>query len=121
PKSYLGDRSSGYGKELSFSLKQSHTDSQFELPENPDIILEGPDFNIVFDTVDHPGTDWTDYTVEISVDAGWTIDTMDGELATEAQVRAVLADLKAFKIRGEFRDGPDTGSLDNPYLPGGGQ
>lgn len=117
PKSFLGDRSTGYGKELSFNLKQSRIDSQFH--NVPDIILEGADFNIVFNTQDNPGTDWTDYAVEISADAGWTINTIDGDLATEAEIKEVLANLKAFKIRGEFRTGEDTGSLDNPYLPGG--
>ena len=118
PKSYNGNRSDAYGKSLSFSLKQSGLNDQFDSPEAHHIILEGSDFNIVFDTENHPGTDWTDYKVEISADAGWTINTMDGEKATEAQIKEVLANLLSFRIRGEFITGPDTGSLDNPYFPG---
>ncbi len=111
---YLGDVSAYEGETLSFDLRQSATDSQFDAP---DVILESGDTRLGYDfgnASDHPGTNWTRYEVELSAD-GWTnLDT--GEPATEEEFEGVLSDLDQLWIRGEYREGSDTGGIDTVEL-----
>ena len=109
---FLGDRSGSFERMLSFDLRQSATSSQFD---NADLILQGGGMELRFDTAENPGTDWTPYAVLLSIDAGWTVGNTE-EAPTEAEFIAVLSDLTALRIRGEFRTGADTGSLDNVIL-----
>lgn len=112
PDAFLGDRSGSFGRMLSFDLRQTATSSQFD---NADIVLQGGGMELRFDTAENPGTDWTSYAVLLSTDAGWTVGATE-EAPTDAEFMAVLSDLNALRIRGEFRTGADTGSLDNVIL-----
>ena len=110
---FLGDRGAFFGGELSFDLKQSTLSSQFD---DVDIAMTGAGLTLVFDTPDNPGLDWTSYSVTLSDAAAWHVGALNGALATNAQIRAVLGDLQSLHIRGEFVVGGDTGGLDNVAL-----
>lgn len=112
PDAYLGNRSGSFERTLSFDLRQTATSNQFD---NADLVLRGGGMELRFDTAENPGTDWTSYAVLLSTDAGWTVGDTE-EAPTEAEFMAVLSDLTALRIRGEFRTGADTGSLDNVVL-----
>lgn len=111
PPRYLGDRSAYYGGTLSFDLKQSDTDSQFD---DPDVVLESDSLRLYHDFEDHPRTDWTHYEVSLVADQWRDAETEDR--VTEDRLRGVLSNLTAVRIRGEYREGFDTGALDNVVL-----
>jgi hypothetical protein len=115
PAEYRGNFAAAYGQTLSFDLKQSIDNSQLD---RRDIIITGDGGSVIwFDTANNPGTDWTAYSVVLDASAGWMND--DDSPASEAQIRAVLADIEDLQIRGEYRNGEDTGSLDNVVLNSG--
>ncbi|MGB1250988.1 MAG: laminin B domain-containing protein [Candidatus Promineifilaceae bacterium] len=109
PTKYLGDALSAYGHNLKFDLSQSHTDSQID---RPDVILSSSTMQLHFDTAYNPNKTWTSYAVPLIETTGWVVDGLN-RVPTSAEFQAVLADLQDFRIRGEYRDGPDTGRLDN--------
>ena len=113
PKKFLGNKSSAFGKKLSFSLKQSSTDNQFD---DDDIILVGANMKIVFNTPKNPEIKWTDYSVVLSDKAGWTYNDTNGDSVSRSDLKKILSDLKAIYIRGEYVTGEDTGGLDNFIL-----
>jgi hypothetical protein len=100
---------------LRFDLRQSSTESQFD---GDDVVLVGGGLTLIYDTADNPGTDWTSYSVVLDETGGW-INENTGEPATQQEIQNVLADLTALRIRGEFVEGADTGSLDNVFLADG--
>jgi hypothetical protein len=113
PDKFLGNKSSVYGKKLSFSLKQSSTENQFD---DDDIILFGASMRIVFNTPNNPETKWTDYSIALDEQAGWTYNDIHGDLVSKTDLKKVLRDLTAIQIRGEYVTGEDTGGLDNFIL-----
>jgi len=110
PPKFLGDRTAAYGKLLTFDLKQSAADKQLD---ESDVVLVGGGLTLVFDTSNNPGIDWTNYSIPLQAGAGWKKDSLTGANASEAEIRLVLRSLTALRIRGEYREGPDTGGLDN--------
>ena len=110
PAKLLGKVSSM--RALSFDLKQSATDAPFDAD---DVVLVGAGTTLVFNTANNPGTDWTHYDVSLDASAGWkNKDT--GQPATQQEMIDVLSSLAVLRIRGEYRDGADTGGLDNVRL-----
>jgi len=93
---------------ISYSLKQSGTIiSLFD----DDVVIVGPAGRLTYRFPYSPGTDWTDFSVRLSADAGWTWNW--NRRATQAQIDSVLAHPTRLEIRGEFVTGEDMGSLDN--------
>ena len=121
PAKFEGDKAAYYGGELSFDLRQSDRDLQFE---EDDVILEGAGTTLVYDMKDEPGTRWTDFTAKLE-EGEWKVSpsgkgaTEKGKRATEEQIREVLADLDRLAIRAEHRNGADTDDLDNVLLEAG--
>jgi hypothetical protein len=116
PAKYLGNRSSSYEGTLSFDLRQSATSSQFD---DDDIVLTSEERSLTYDFGNestHPGTSWTSYSIDLRASAGWVNES--GGNATESEMRAVLSNLTELLIRGEYRSGSDTGSLDNVVMTG---
>jgi hypothetical protein len=113
PAKFLGNKSSSYGEKISFSLKQSSTDNQFDAD---DVILFGNEKKIVFNTPKNPDKSWTDYSVMLSEEAGWKYDNSSGGAVSKDDFIKILRDLTAIHIRGEFVTGEDTGGLDNVIL-----
>ncbi len=114
PEKFLGDQSDSYGKTLSFDLKQSSLDSQFD---DSDIIISGADITISLDLSNNPGIDWTHYSVVLDETFPWKFGFItSATLATTAQIQTVLSNINSLKIRGEYVSGSDTGGLDNVIL-----
>jgi uncharacterized repeat protein (TIGR01451 family) len=115
PSEFHGDFSDAYGQVLTFDLKQSATTGQFD---DPDVVLiGGTGVTLGYDTSYNPGATWTFYRVPLH-ESGW-VNTGTSQPATQGEMRSVLADLIALRIRGEFfASGVDTGCLDNVKLYG---
>ncbi len=109
PPAFTGNVSAAYGKDLTFDMAQIYVGSQFD---GVDIQLVGERQTLVYDTPYNPQIAWTWFRVPI-VAGGWHVGGLDGPLATEAEMRTVLSDLHALRIRGEYRSGTDTAWLDN--------
>lgn len=113
PATYHGDISAYYGGTLSFDLFQASTSSQIN---HEDIFISGGGLTLAFDTAVNPGTNWTSYEVSLSTLSPWQIGNLSGPAATEEQIMTVLADVTDLRIRGEYRNGSDSGGLDNVSL-----
>jgi hypothetical protein len=112
---FSGNAVLAYGSALSFDLKQSGLNDQFNAT---DVVLVGGGFTLVYDTPDNPGLTWTRYLVPLTAGEGWKKDTLTGTVATTEDMQTTLAYLEEIRIRGEFIGGPDTGGLDNVVLGG---
>ncbi|MFT7594457.1 MAG: hypothetical protein ACI8R4_001778 [Paracoccaceae bacterium] len=112
PDAYLGNRGAFYGGSLSFDLRQDITTSQFD---DNDVVLTGGGLTLALDVGANPGTDWTSYSVNLSLGGGWKIGSINGRVATEDEIRNVLGDLQSLEIRGEYVNGTtgDASNLDN--------
>ena len=115
PSSYHGNKTEYYGTTLSYSLFQnSNISNQFI---SNDIVFrnEAEQITYVYNSVsDYPTELWTDYSIEITAGNGWVKGEFDsGVVATEEDIKAVLANVTEFSIRGEFETGPDNGGIDN--------
>ena len=82
-----------------------------------DVILAGAGLTLAID-VSHPNTTWTHYLVHLNTGSNWRVNNISGAAATQAQIDAVMADLTALRIRGEYVNGTtsDTGHLDNVIM-----
>jgi hypothetical protein len=110
PPTYLGNKSDAAGLMITFEVK---TNQQFNLQYGRDVIIAGNGLSLSKSYPRAPGTDWTPRRVFLDGVSGWVVDET-GLPATDEDVRSVLRNLTAFRIRGEFVDGPkDTGCLDN--------
>lgn len=96
---------------ISYSLKQSGPISSLV---DDDVVIVGPAGRLSYRFPSAPGTDWTDFSVRLSENAGWTWNW--NRRATQAQIESVLARATRLEIRGEYVTGPDEGSLDNFLL-----
>ena len=109
PESFLGDKSQTYGLDLVFNLRTDFTDAPFEAD---DVVIKGAGKTIVADTLVNPGIDWTTYRVGLQESTGW-MDKSDCRCVSRETLLEVLAKVEMLLIRGEFRDGKDTGWLDD--------
>lgn len=115
PPACTGNKSNYYGGMLIFALFQdSALISQFD---EADLIIENGGKKIVYKVKNYPRKTWTEYSVAISAAAGWLQDPHTTKVAaSEASMKAVLLNVTAMYIRGEFENGPDAGGLDNVKL-----
>ena len=114
PRKFLGNASEIYGKRFTFDIKQSNI---FDQVRGRDVVLNGGGLALVWNLRYAPGVDWTPTSLRLDDQSNWRLDGPDGALATEADLRTVLADLNSLRIRGDFYDGPDDVTcLDNVYL-----
>jgi uncharacterized RDD family membrane protein YckC len=112
PQSFLGNKLHVYERDLLFRLRVDATTRPFV--EN-DIVLEGGGLTLLYDTPNDPATEWTSYRIRLDESAPWM--NRDSNLrATRDEVRQALADVTRLLIRGEFREGPDTGWIDDVSL-----
>jgi len=116
PAKFLGDQSGAAGQTLTFDLYQRGSGSQFFAS---DVVLEGAGLTLTFDAPSNPlpVETWVSYVVGFDADAGWknvgSRTSLSGPDATDADLAAVLGDLDALLIRGEYISGSDFGRLDN--------
>jgi len=115
PAKFLGDQSGAWGGSLSFDLIQGSLSRQLN---EDDVILIGGGLTIVFDTASNPELTWTDYSIDFTDTAGWTLNTTGGSVASAAQIQTVLGSLETLRIRGEYVNGTtnDYTLLDNVIL-----
>jgi hypothetical protein len=122
PKKYLGDATKAYGKLLTFDLKTTSVASPFEAYG---VMLSGGGVSVIA-MMPHdpaPAGTWVSYAFTLDSSADWKVvsgpdvqaDSSFGDAprATESQLHTVLGALTLLRIRGEYNDGPDQGSLDN--------
>jgi alkaline phosphatase D len=93
---------------LSYRLRQSSTDAGFV---DDDVVITGPAGRLSYRFGTAPGTDWTEFSVELSAASGWRWNW--SEPATAEQMGSVLARPTSLEIRGEYRTGDDVGGLDS--------
>jgi len=113
PMSVLRQLPAAVNGSISFSLKQSG--SQVSLFDD-DVVITGSAGRLSYRFQKAPGTDWTDFSVRLVADEGWTWNW--NRRATQAQIDSVLATPTGLDIRGEYVTGQDEGSLDNFVLRG---
>jgi len=114
PPKFRGNKCDAYDRYLRWD--QYTSDITQPYTGRPDIVIEGAGLTLVFDNGQIPGLTWTHYDVLLREDAGWRLGNLNGPVPTEAQFRAVLTNVSALRIRGEYRPGPDFGGLDNVVL-----
>lgn len=113
PAKYLGAVSDTAGKLLTFDVK---INQQFNLQRGRDVVLNGAGLALEKSFNTAPGTDWTPRGVGLDANSGWIVQE-SGQPATEDDLKTVLRNLTAIRIRGEFVDGPqDMACLDNVYF-----
>ncbi len=96
---------------LRYSLKQSSPDAGFV---DDDVIISGPAGRLSYRFGTAPGLEWTEFSVELSAEAGWRWNW--NQPATAEHMRSVLTNPTSLEIRGEYRTGEDTGGLDSVVL-----
>ena len=113
PSAVLRQLPAAVNGSISFTIKQSGL--QVSLVDD-DVVIVGAAGRLSYRFQTAPGTDWTDFSVRLSEDAGWTWNW--NRRATQAQINSVLAAPTGLDIRGEYVTGQDEGSLDNFVLRG---
>lgn len=116
PSSYLGDQLAAYGGSLSFALK-SDSSAPPLVTAYADVHLLGANgLRLAYGSGITPGADWTHYSVALVADGHWRVGALDGPAATAADFAAVLGDLQALRIRGDYRQAVETTGLDAVVL-----
>ena len=116
PAKFRGDHTAAYGLTVEYDLKNNGIGSIID----DDIVLIGAGTWLAYRFVDNPGTAWKHYAAMLREDAGWVIEGTSTPPTTQ-QFLDVLSDVTAFRIRGEYISGSDTGYLDNVMLGSGNQ
>jgi hypothetical protein len=118
---YDGDRGSAYGRTLSWDLL-GITGNHTSIPNQADVMLAGAGMTVGIDVNVQPVNGaWTSWEVTIAA-GGWRTVTNPvigqlGDVVSEAQIRAVLADLTGLYLRGEYTNtAGDRMALDNVRL-----
>lgn len=99
------------GGTLRYSLKQSEPATDFA---DDDVVIQGPAGRLSYRFRTPPGQEWVEYRVRLTASEGWRWNWNAD--ATDEQMRRVLREATALRIRGEFVTGHDTGSLDSVVL-----
>lgn len=103
--------------------------NQTSVTGRADVMLIGSAGSIGININDHPvNNQWQTFSVAVAAGQWYTVSnqsngTLSSELASADMMRAVLADLSGFYIRGEYTSGSDASAIDNVWLivpaPGG--
>ncbi len=111
PSKFLGDLSSFYGGSFYFELAQNRIDRPSSIGNN--VIIRSNIRTIRYSVYKYPQTSFTPFEVPLG-EEGWE-DTNNQHLTAE-EFKSILSSVNSISIRGEYRSGPDTGSLDNVVL-----
>jgi hypothetical protein len=111
PPKFLGDKSEAYGGILYFDLSQNDITQQ--VTSTVDIVLIGDNIQLTYD-INNPGLEWTTYAIWLHEAAGWRNE--NGEPSTQGEIKRLLSSLNELRIHAEYRDGDDSGNLDNVIL-----
>lgn len=113
PPKFLGDKSAAYGQALEFAIRQ--TAKAPDVFGYPDVVLRGGGTVLVLSYAP-PGTNWTPVCVRLDETGGWRVGSLEGPVPTSGQMKAVLRDLTAIEIRGEYSSQWDRADLDTVTL-----
>jgi len=116
PAKFRGNKCDAYDRYLRWDQYTSDTTNSQQYGGRPDVMIEGAGLTLVFDNAQNPQLAWTHYDILLREDAGWRLNDLTGAVPTEAEFRAVLANVTAFRIRGEYRSQADYGGLDNVVI-----
>jgi hypothetical protein len=127
PSAALGDLSNLYGGEISWDILGIQG-NQASFGDRADVMLVGAGISIGLDTGVAPTlSGWESTSAQVDVASGWRLvsSLSSGALtttaATEAQILAVLGDLQAMYIQGEYTNGADRSAIDNvSFVPAPG-
>lgn len=115
----LMNASSYYGGAIAWDILGIQG-SQTSIPDRADVMLSGAGMTLGIDIDVQPvNGQWTSWSADVTESAGWSVvssaanGTLSGTAATEADLRAVLADLDGLYIRGEYTNGADQTAIDN--------
>jgi alkaline phosphatase D len=111
PAAFLGNKQAFYGGELRYDLRSEGG----ELFDEADVILLGGGLVLVYRAPGRPTSTWTSVAVPLT-ESAWKVDRPAGRAPTRAEFERALASIAALRIRGEYRNGPDTGWLGNVSL-----
>lgn len=110
PAKFMGNQSAAYNGTLTFDSKQDpNGGNQFDYHE---LVLSGNGITLLFNTLNHPGRDWTHFDVSLNESAGW-LKQENNQPPTAVEMQKTLAAVENLAIRGEYSDWYDTGGLDN--------
>lgn len=115
PAKFRGNKSAAYDGFLTFDLRQSATDTQFD---TNDVVIAGDGLTLAHDTAVNPAAApaWTNYRVRLRASQFADVTSGTPEPATKRDVQRVLGSITSLQIRAEYRTGPDTDDLDNVRL-----
>lgn len=115
PSGYHGNKSASFGGSLKYDILQTTSFGSFE---QEDVLLVGGGSTLSASNSFNPTPHvWTSYSVPIQVGT-WRVGGIAGPLATEAQIKAVLANVTEIYVRAEYQLNIDTHGLDNVVLAG---
>ncbi|MFN0015660.1 MAG: laminin B domain-containing protein [Saprospiraceae bacterium] len=116
PLKFRGNKCDAYGRYLRWDQYTSDTTNSQPYGGRPDVVIEGAGMTLIFDNAQNPQLAWTHYDLLLREDAGWHLNDLTGPTPSQAQFRTVLANVTAFRIRGEYRSQADYGGLDNVVI-----
>jgi Laminin B (Domain IV) len=125
PCPYVGDHARAYGQQLRFDLKTTMLSNPYKAYG---VMLSGGGTTVVtpmpYDP--SPANQWRSYAIALDTSVAWKVvsgvainaetNLTAAPLASESDLRTVLAALTTLRIRAEYNAGPDTGSLDNVHF-----
>jgi hypothetical protein len=112
PAKFLGDKSAFSGGTFQFDTR---TDSVSPVA-NGTLFLQGAALTLALATPSPTGGVFQTVFASLDTSADWRIGSAFGAVATQAQIDAVLSDLTAILVPGEYGGDIDTGSLDNVQM-----
>ena len=114
PSKFLGQKAGFMGGTLSFSLKVDG--SGFAIQGDDVVIRGGNGVSLHWNSTVAVGDDWTQFELVLDETQSWLLNSASGARASNDDIKAVLSNLAALEIRGEFINGSETGGLDNVKL-----
>ncbi len=108
PAEINGDRSAIYGQPITMDIFYRYADNAVY----PAVALAGPAFTLYVPLSPPALNTWLHWAFPL-VPGQWRINGPSGAVATEADIRSVLANVHGFYIHTEWMTGPDDTSVDN--------
>jgi gliding motility-associated-like protein len=115
PAKFLGDRSASYGAFLRFDLQVSIAPNSNTAGAR--LIGGGITLVKLLSVLPAVAPAWSSYSMRLDISENWRVGSTTGPVATEAQIRTVLASLTGLAFNGEYNTAAaDGGGLDNVVL-----
>lgn len=116
PASFLGNKAAAYGGTLSFSMRSNWSPPEITAPHASVQLLGANGVLLALQGDVPPALDWTRFSVSLVADGDWKLGSVNGSAASAADMQAVLSDLLALRINGDFGQGVEVSGLDSVVL-----